>query len=57
VEAGRVSRDEAAAQIVALVNSLGLQPVEQGPALEMITEDDIGVVCWMAVMPAHGSAG
>jgi hypothetical protein len=51
VEAGRTSRDDAAAQVVDLVNALGLQPVEQGEPLALITADDVGVVCWMAVRP------
>ena len=51
VDAGRISRDEAAAQVTALVEALGLQPVDQGEPLEMITEDDVGVVCWIAVLP------
>lgn len=51
-------RDEAAGQIVEVVQEFGLQPVPPPPALEPITEDDIGVVCWMAVLPAaRGSGG
>ncbi len=46
-----ISRDEAAARIVAVVNEFGLQPVDPPPQLEEITEDDVGVVCWMAVLP------
>jgi hypothetical protein len=55
VDAGRISRDEAAAQVTALVEALGLQPVDQGEPLEMITEDDVGVVCWIAVVDTDES--
>ncbi|MGH9075868.1 MAG: helicase-related protein [Acidimicrobiales bacterium] len=47
-----ISADRAAQDIVAVVDSYGLQPVEAPPLLEPITEDDLGVVCWMAVLPA-----
>jgi hypothetical protein len=53
IDAGRLSRVEAAAQVIDLVEALGLQPVDQGEPLEMITEGDVGVVCWMAVMPSN----
>lgn len=46
-----ISRDDAARRIVEVVESFGLQPVEPPPPLEPITEDDVGVVCWMAVLP------
>lgn len=48
---GTISRDDAARQIVDVVESFGLQPVEPPPARQPITEDDIGVVCWMVVLP------
>ncbi len=48
---GRISRDEAARKIVEVVVTFGLQPVEPPPALEPIDESDVGVVCWMAVLP------
>lgn len=48
---GVIARDEAARQIVDVVQSFGLQPVEAAPPMEMITEDDVGVVCWMVVLP------
>jgi hypothetical protein len=48
---GTISRDDAARQIVEVVESFGLQPVEPPPLLDPITEDDVGVVCWMAVLP------
>ncbi len=48
---GVISRDDAARQIVDVVRSFGLQPVEPPPLLDPITEDDVGVVCWMIVLP------
>jgi superfamily II DNA or RNA helicase len=47
----RISRNAAAAQIVQLVDDLGLRPVPADDFPEEITEDDLGVVCWMAVLP------
>jgi superfamily II DNA or RNA helicase len=50
--AGRsLSRDEAAEAIVALTREFGLTMVPPQPTLEPITEDDLGVVCWMRVLP------
>lgn len=51
---GTISRDDAARQIVEVVASFGLQPVEPPPPLDPITEDDVGVVCWMIVLPPPG---
>lgn len=48
---GRITRNDAAAQIVELVDRLGLQPVSLDDVPEPITEDDLGVVCWLAVLP------
>ncbi|MGH2703705.1 MAG: hypothetical protein ACRDJ4_01000 [Actinomycetota bacterium] len=48
---GRISRNEAAERIVKVVEEFGLQTVEPPPPLEPITEEDVGVVCWMAVLP------
>jgi superfamily II DNA or RNA helicase len=48
---GSVSRNDAARRIVEVVRSFGLQPVESSPLLESITEEDVGVVCWMVVLP------
>jgi len=36
---------------VEIIKDFGLQPVPPPPALEPITEEDIGVVCWMAALP------
>lgn len=52
VTLGTISRDDAARQIVEVVDSFGLQPVEPPPLLDPIDEHDVGVVCWMAVMPS-----
>lgn len=46
-----ISRDQAAEHIVAIVRSFGLQAVEPAPALPVIEESDVGVVCWMGVLP------
>jgi superfamily II DNA or RNA helicase len=55
VAEGTLSRNEAAKQIVGVVDAFGLQTVEEPPPLEPITEDDVGVVCWMAVLPGDSS--
>lgn len=52
VVAGTLSRDEAARRVVDVVETYGLRAVEDEPPLEPITQDDLGVVCWMAVLPA-----
>lgn len=53
---GRISRDAAARRVVDIVESFGLQPVEPALLLEPIEESDVGVVCWMAVLPAVTTA-
>jgi len=52
----RINRNEAAAEVVRMVDALGLQPVEADELPEEIGEEDLGVVCWMAVLAASGSA-
>jgi superfamily II DNA or RNA helicase len=47
----RISASEAAAQVVQLVDRLGLQPVALDDVPAPIAEDDLGVVCWMVVLP------
>jgi hypothetical protein len=47
-----ITRNEAVAAIVALVEELGLQPVRLDELPREITDEDLGVVCWMAVLPA-----
>jgi hypothetical protein len=46
----RISRNDAAVQIVQLVDDLGLRPLASEDLPEEIVEDDLGVVCWMAVL-------
>jgi hypothetical protein len=48
-----ISRNDAAARIVGLVEELGLRPVSLEGFPQEIDEDDLGVVCWMAVLPAE----
>ena len=52
----RITPSEAAGQIVALVERLGLQPVSLDDVPAPIEEDDLGVVCWMVVLPLRGEA-
>jgi hypothetical protein len=46
----RISRNEAARRVVELVDRLGLQPVRLDDVPRQIDEDDLGVVCWIAVL-------
>jgi hypothetical protein len=46
----RISRNEAAESVVELVHELGLRPIAIEDFPEAIDEDDLGVVCWMAVL-------
>ena len=55
VLAAEISRDEAAQEIVRVVNDFGLQPVESQALPEKITAEQLGVVCWMAVLPRDAS--
>ena len=50
VRSGEISRAEAARRIVQVSEEFGLRPVELPATLEEITEDDLGVVCWLAVI-------
>jgi superfamily II DNA or RNA helicase len=52
VASGAVSRDQAAEALVGVVREFGLTAVPPPPVLEPISEDDLGVVCWMRVLPA-----
>ena len=47
----RITSATAAGQIVELVERLGLQPVSLDDVPASIDEDDLGVVCWMVVLP------
>jgi superfamily II DNA or RNA helicase len=49
--ASELSRDQAAELVVAIVGEYGLTPVESPPPLAPITEADVGVVCWMQILP------
>ncbi len=51
VESREITRDRAAIEIVELVRTEGLRPVEELARLEPITEEDLGVVCWMEIRP------
>ena len=46
-----ITRNRAAELIVELVERLGLQPVTLDDLPEPIEVDDLGVVCWLAVLP------
>ena len=50
LEEERISRDEAARRIVDVVEAFGLQPVPVEEPPREIDVDDLGVVCWMAVL-------
>jgi superfamily II DNA or RNA helicase len=51
VLAAQISRDEAAQELVRVVDDFGLQPVKSPALPEKITAEELGVVCWMAVLP------
>ena len=51
----RINRNEAAAEVVRIVDGLGLQPVEAEELPEEIGEEELGVVCWMAVLAGRKS--
>jgi superfamily II DNA or RNA helicase len=55
VDGAVISRNEAAVRILRVVDDYGLRSVPPAPPLEPITIDDIGVVCWMAVL-ARGAS-
>lgn len=46
-----ITRNRAAELVVELVERLGLQPVSLESLPEPIEPDDVGVVCWLAVLP------
>ncbi len=41
---GLISRDDPAVQVVEVVETFGLQPVQPAPRRDPITEDDVGVL-------------
>lgn len=52
LDADVITPDEAARQLVAVVEFHGLRAVDAPPPAPQITEDDLGVVCWMSVLPS-----
>lgn len=54
-DAGEMTRDEAAEAIIELVEEFGYRPVSALARPEPISQDDLGVVCWMAVLPPASS--
>jgi len=48
---GAISRNEAAERIVAVVTGAGLRPVSLDDLPEEIDTGDLGVVCWLLVLP------
>jgi hypothetical protein len=50
VHAGASTLDDAAVAIVAVVEQFGLQGIEEPSVPQRVTADDLGVVCWMAVL-------
>ncbi len=52
VETQAISQGEAALRVVELVREEGLRPVDPPARVEPITAADLGVVCWMEVLPA-----
>ena len=48
---------EAAQRIIDVVAFYGLTKVDPPEPLLPITEDDVGVVCWMAVLGERGGVG
>ena len=51
LEGEEIGRNEAARRIIAVVDSFGLRSVADAPVHDHITTDDIGVICWLAVLP------
>ncbi len=46
-----LSRDQAAERMVRIVREYGFTPVPPPPVLDPVTSDELGVVCWMQVLP------
>lgn len=51
LDADYITPDQAAHQVAAVVEFHGLRAVDVPPPPPQITEDDLGVVCWMSVLP------
>ncbi len=57
VRDGEISMDDAAREIVSVViERFGLRPVEEPALPRAISAEDLGVVCWMAVLPHNDAA-
>ncbi len=56
LQGGTINLDVAAQEVVEAVERFGLRPVQEPPLPAKVTVDDLGVVCWMAVLPARGAA-
>ena len=50
LDAEEIGRADAATEIVATANDFGLREVADAPVREPIRTEDVGVVCWLAVM-------
>jgi len=53
IDDGELTLDGAAERIVAVVGELGLRPVAPPALPEPIGVEDLGVVCWIGVLPAE----
>ncbi|MYH50676.1 MAG: DUF2075 domain-containing protein [Gammaproteobacteria bacterium] len=47
----QIGRNEAARRIIGVVDTFGLRSVTDAPVHDHVTVDDVGVVCWLAVLP------
>ncbi|MXW71338.1 MAG: hypothetical protein F4Z74_07805 [Acidobacteria bacterium] len=52
VAEGKTSKPQAALEIVDLVRTEGLRPADPPERLETISDGDVGVVCWMEILPS-----
>lgn len=52
IESATITLDEAATEIVAVVEDYGLRGIDPPPQPEKVEVEDLGVVCWMAVVGA-----
>ena len=48
---------EQADHVLRIIRELGLQPYEAPEPLPEITDDDLHLVCWLALVPSHDPAG
>lgn len=54
LNSGTIDAAQAAQEVIDTVAFYGLRPVDPPTPPPSITEEDIGVVCWMAVLPDKG---